>query len=100
MAAARQGVLGDDGNAQPQITPHDILANVASEFRVGRRKLKSKDRGTKRTCLARDELCRRLYEAGYTYYDIGNFLKRTHVGVMLAARRAEERLTKAIRAAS
>ena len=101
MEPARQLVLGDDGNGKPAITPFDTLKAVATDFRIARSKLIASQRGTKRVCLARDELARRLRELGYTYYDIGSFLGgRTHVGVMLAVRRAEARLKEVVLAAS
>ena len=74
MEPARRVVFGIDGKARPAVVPDEALADVASDFQVSRRKIKSPKRGTARVCLARDELARRLYEQGFTLREIGEYL--------------------------
>ena len=93
MDPARRVVFGIDGKARPAVVPDEALADVASDFQVSRRKIKSPKRGTARVCLARDELARRLYEQGFTLREIGEYLcGRDHSTISVAVRRANRRI--------
>jgi len=47
--------------------------------------------------MARDELCRRLRVAGFTYESIGDFLNGRHwVTIIRAVSRGEERIRQAL----
>lgn len=93
MADTSELVLDEDGNAKPHVVPDDLLKVVASDFGIAARRIKSPRKGGRSVCLARDELCRRLYARGYSQGDIGRFLgDRHHSTVTKAVQRAEARL--------
>lgn len=97
MEPSRRLILGDDGNARPEITPLTILEEVAVEFHVSRAKLKAHRKGSRRVCFARDELARRLWENGYSQREVGEFLGgRTVPCISVAIRRAKKRLAPLI----
>lgn len=89
---ARRVVSRGDGSIGPQITRSDVLKDVARDFGVSEDALRSRSTSTA-VSFARDELCRRLRELGFTYPEIGEFLGgRTHSAVIVAVRRAEARV--------
>ena len=73
----------------------DVLRTVARDFWVSRHRIKRGERKTA-VCLARDELCRRLYDQdGHSYPEIGKFLRLHHTSILMAVRRARGRLKQA-----
>ena len=93
MGASNQLVLGDDGKARPSFTPHTVLKDVAAEFCISQRKIKSPKKGSRIVCVARDELCRRLHNLGYSTTDVGEYLcGRNHSTISAAIKRANGRL--------
>lgn len=89
---ARRVISREDGTTGPEIIPRDILKEVARDFFVSERDLRGRSTSTS-VSFARDELCRRLREVGFTYPEIGEFLGgRTHSAVIIAVRRAEARV--------
>ena len=93
MASTGYIVLGKDGNGRPGVDPVQELKIVAKEFRVSQRAIKSPRKHGRQVCAARDELCRRLYLAGWTQTEIGKFLcMRAPTTISSALQRAEARL--------
>ena len=89
METTRLLVLNGSGDVTPSEALSDLLSAVASEWRISYRKLKSPRRGSLSVCEARDEASRRMYEAGYTFRDIGAFLGgRSHAAIWLGVQRA------------
>ena len=81
---------------KPSVDPYELLRAVAEEWAVSARKLKRRLRGSPNVAEARDELARRMYEAGYSLSAIGQFLGgRKHSTISVAVQRANERLEKA-----
>jgi hypothetical protein len=76
------------------MTAQDLLAEVAKEFGVAKRRIKTPKRGGRAACEARDEFCRRMFANGYSLGDIARFLcGRTNDAIYLAVRRAEARVS-------
>ena len=90
VANARR-VVPRNGGYSPAITIDRIIESVAKEFKVTVEEIKSRSISAGLS-FARDELCRRLRETGYTYAEIGKHLGRVHSTIVAAVKRAERRL--------
>lgn len=90
VADARR-VVPRNGGYRPAVTIDRIIDSVAKEFKVTTEELKSRSTSAGLS-FARDELCRRLRETGYTYAEIGKQLGRTHSTIIAAVKRAKYRL--------
>ncbi len=83
---------------KPESTLDDLLKEVSRDFGIVARKIKSKGRSGSAAKVARDELCRRMYLAGYSQSEIGRFLgKRDQPGISKAIVRAIARRNEANR---
>jgi chromosomal replication initiation ATPase DnaA len=93
VADARRVVpKGDGTGCSPAIEPRDALKDVVKEFSVGEKDLRGRSTAAK-VSWARDELCCRLRDLGFTYAEIGAFLGgRTHSAIIAAVKRARSRV--------